>query len=98
MNLIAINWEKGANSFALLYFYTMRLVDTVGDFTNMFIRKAVNTGLMSLTKLDVVGHSLGAHAAGYGMKWNMRNFFWLCSIVFSCYFSWKILTTRIWFV
>lgn len=61
-----MNWEKGANSCALLYFYTMRLVETVGDFTNIFIRKAANAGLMGLTNLDVVGHSLGAHATGYG--------------------------------
>lgn len=56
--------------------------------------KAVNAGLMTLTKLDVVGHSLGAHAAGYGDG----TFSWLLSndLITRCqYFGWKVSTT--WF-
>lgn len=66
VNLIIVNWLKGAET--MLYNVARGRVKMVADRINKFIEFLVELGGMEYSDLTVIGHSLGAHMAGIGMR------------------------------
>lgn len=66
INLIAINWEQAASP--LDYFVVKRRVNVVGKFTAKLIDSMVESKIIKLKDLSIIGFSLGAHAAGIGKQ------------------------------
>lgn len=62
INLIEVNWLRGAYNPS--YFPSARRVPSVGEAIAKFI--GLNQEKFNLELLTIVGHSLGAHAAGFG--------------------------------
>lgn len=63
INLIEVIWKKGSSN--PTYFPCANRVSSVGKTVAKFIH--FNREHIDLNKLIIIGHSLGAHAAGYGM-------------------------------
>lgn len=66
LNVIEVDWSKDSNNFA--YCPSARRVPSVGETIAKFIE--FNREHINLDKLIIVGHSLGAHVAGYGVHFN----------------------------
>lgn len=66
VNLIAVNWEKSSHT--LNYLDAANRVDPIGVHVARLIDFLVETQLASLDDIQVIGFSLGAHAAGYAGK------------------------------
>lgn len=62
VNIISIDWAPGASSNYLKATANSRLA---GAQVHRFLRFLVNKGHLNLDELRVVGHSIGAHVAGY---------------------------------
>lgn len=60
-NVITVDWADGANS---NYLFSAYRVGKVGAFIAMTIDNLVNSKHIDLNTLTIIGHSLGAHAAG----------------------------------
>jgi len=68
MNLIGIDWSKGAGT--LLYNVAVGRVPLVGNTVGEFIMSAINSNIIQRPdQVHVVGHSLGAHIAGFVGKY-----------------------------
>ncbi|XP_055859355.1 phospholipase A1 VesT1.02-like [Episyrphus balteatus] len=65
-NVISVNWSNKANK--LNYATSAKYVPDVGKIVAQMIDFLVTKGKMSMKTLNVFGHSLGAHAAGYAGK------------------------------
>lgn len=63
INLIKVDWKKG--SWNPTYFPSAKRVSSVGKTVAKFIE--FNREHIDLDKLIIIGHSLGAHVAGYGI-------------------------------
>ncbi|XP_031639650.1 phospholipase A1 4-like, partial [Contarinia nasturtii] len=61
-NLISINWRKGAS---YTYMCAHQFVESVGNLAGDFIYRASNAQKMNLSTVEIIGHSLGAHVAGF---------------------------------
>lgn len=68
VNLIEVNWLQGA--YNLAYFPSAARVSSVGKTIGKFI--GLNQGKFKLEEFIIVGHSLGAHAAGFGRNENIK--------------------------
>lgn len=66
VNVIGVDWSLGSQD--PLYFNSARNAEHVGKIVGKFIEQAVNDGLINLDKVELIGHSLGAHASGFGTK------------------------------
>lgn len=66
VNLIIVNWLKGAET--MLYNVVRGRVNMIADRVNKFMEFLVESGGMKYSNLTVIGHSLGAHIAGIGLK------------------------------
>lgn len=64
VNLIRINWKDGASHIA--YPESAARVKQVGEYVAQFIAEIV-PGKISVERITLVGHSLGAQCAGFGM-------------------------------
>lgn len=64
VNLIEVNWLRGA--YSPTYINSAKRVSSVGKTVSKFI--ALNKDKINLEKLVIVGHSLGAQAAGFGIE------------------------------
>lgn len=64
VNYIAINWEKGANTY--MYNRARGRVQAVAEYTAKFIDFLAKSGGMQFKDLIVIGFSLGAHISGIG--------------------------------
>lgn len=64
VNLIRINWSKGA---AGCYRAASMRVEEIGAYVGYFIKNVI---LHHTTedKIQLIGHNLGAHSAGFGTK------------------------------
>lgn len=62
MNFIAVNWQKGSDVYNYLTARgrVLAVAEQVAKFVDFMSKRA----WMSLGKLTIVGHSLGAHVAG----------------------------------
>ncbi|KAG4073216.1 hypothetical protein HA402_005751 [Bradysia odoriphaga] len=64
INLIGIDWSKGANTWN--YIAAVARTATVGSAVGQFILEAIRNRLIAdPDSIHVIGHSLGAHAAGF---------------------------------
>lgn len=81
INLIEVIWKKGSSN--PTYFPSANRVSSVGKTVAKFIH--FNCEHIDLNKLIIIGHSLGAHAAGYGMIPNriFMNYFYFQIIYLS---------------
>jgi len=72
MNVISVNWETLANlataSGGICYDVASQSTRLVGQKTAKFIEYLVKHGYTTLDKVHVLGHSLGAHCAGFTGK------------------------------
>lgn len=84
-----MNWSKGANNPA--YLPSVNRVMGVGRTVAKFI--VTNLKHIDLDQLIIVGHSLGAHAAGYGTIIYDKIF--LKIYIHYSIFSREILTTKL---
>lgn len=64
VNVIAVNWRDLSDDD---YVGARRRIDAVGSYVAQFIDYLVNRGNLKLKDFVLIGHSLGAHAAGIGM-------------------------------
>lgn len=71
INLIEVDWFKGA--YNPLYCPSAKRVPNVGETVAKFIGH--NHLKLNLNKLIIVGHSLGAHAAGFGKNMILSTLF-----------------------
>lgn len=67
-----INWRDGASYYT--YSGSAERVKEVGNYLANFINELLDAGKISIDKLSLVGHSLGAHCAGFGTKLNLQHF------------------------
>ncbi|XP_055916674.1 phospholipase A1-like [Eupeodes corollae] len=65
-NVISVNWSKKAGK--LIYSTSASYVPDVGEIVAQMVDFLVAKGGMSIKTLNLIGHSLGAHAAGYAGK------------------------------
>lgn len=65
INLFIVDWGAGANTFN--YIMARRRVEAVGRYMAQFIDFLYREGGLDLSTTHLIGHSLGAHASGYGM-------------------------------
>jgi pancreatic triacylglycerol lipase len=65
-NIIAVDWAAGAKT--INYFWARKRVKDTGRTVANFIKFLVAHGGLSLDSLTLVGHSLGAHVAGFAGK------------------------------
>ena len=65
MNVIAVDWEKGAKWPYMRAVANSRLV---GIQAAKFITFLVQMGNTGVSKIHMIGHSLGAHIAGYASQ------------------------------
>ncbi|XP_052066885.1 pancreatic triacylglycerol lipase-like [Mytilus californianus] len=63
LNVIAVNWEKGADN--LIYAKAAANTRVVGAIIGELLKNLHSTGHSSYSKFHLVGHSLGAHISGY---------------------------------
>lgn len=63
VNLIGIDWTGAQDPF---YVFSTLRVQRVGKAVAKLIGSAVLTNYIDLNNVELIGHSLGAHAAGYG--------------------------------
>lgn len=66
VNLIAVNWEKSSRT--LNYIAARNRVEPIGTYVASFIDFLVNNRLAALDDINLIGFSLGAHAAGIAGK------------------------------
>lgn len=64
VNFIAVNWREGADT--LNYAAARSRVNRVGSYIAQFIDYLVIRSNLELKDFSLVGHSLGAHVAGFG--------------------------------
>ncbi|XP_037042901.1 pancreatic lipase-related protein 2-like isoform X2 [Bradysia coprophila] len=68
MNLIGIDWSAGSST--LNYYKAMQRTPTVGSAVGQFIMGAIRNRLITNPySIHIVGHSLGAHVAGFVGKY-----------------------------
>lgn len=67
INFISINWEKGITSWIDVDATKMR-IEQVGGYILDFIEKMSEQKLINLSNVEMIGHCVGAHIAGWGMK------------------------------
>lgn len=68
MNLIGIDWSKGSST--IIYSRAVERTPIVGRSVGQFIMSAIKNNLISgPNAIHVVGHSLGAHIAGFVGKY-----------------------------
>ena len=66
MNLIFVDWSNGARK--IRYWQPATNGEIVGAQIGKFIISTINEGINTIDDFYVVGHSLGAHIAGYAGK------------------------------
>lgn len=66
VNLIGVDWTEGSQD--PIYVHSAHRVEHVGEIVGKFIERAADEGLINLNKVELIGHSLGAHASGFGIK------------------------------
>lgn len=64
VNFIAVNWQKGSST--INYFAARGRVKPVAMHLAELINFLVNKHELNLSRVTLVGHSLGAHVAGIG--------------------------------
>lgn len=64
--MIAVNWERSSHT--LNYIAARNRVEPIGTYVASFIDFMVNNKLASLDDINLIGFSLGAHAAGIAGK------------------------------
>ncbi|XP_066247592.1 phospholipase A1-like [Euwallacea similis] len=65
VNLVIVNWDDIAAS---LYVHASSSVGPIGQYTGQFIKNISAAYKYALNKVSIVGHSLGAHIAGFAGK------------------------------
>ncbi|KAG4070813.1 hypothetical protein HA402_011039 [Bradysia odoriphaga] len=71
MNLIGIDWTKGSSG---RYNTALERTPTVGSAVGQFITNSIESSLITdPDSIHVVGHSLGAHVAGFAGKYMAAN-------------------------
>lgn len=66
VNLIEIHWEQGARHAA--YVISAKRVEQVGNYIAQYIYNLTHANLIEMANITLVGHSLGAQCASFGMK------------------------------
>lgn len=64
--MIAVNWERSSHT--LNYIAARNRVEPIGTYVASFIDFLINNKLASLNDINLIGFSLGAHAAGIAGK------------------------------
>lgn len=72
VNFISVHWEKGSHE--INYFCSRDRVNEVGEYVARFIDFMSKEFVMIVSKLAIIGHSLGAHAAGIGKEIERKNY------------------------
>lgn len=67
INLFALNWDKGAMDADYAKSAT-KFVPRVGKWLGKFIHGAIQHNKLHLDKIELIGHSLGAHISSYGIE------------------------------
>ena len=67
VNVIAVNWEKGANS--VDYRQSVSNARVVGALIGEFMKALQSSTGSPYSSMHLIGHSLGAHVAGYAGEW-----------------------------
>ena len=67
VNVIAVNWEKGADS--VNYQQSVANTRVVGALIGEFMKELHSATGASYSSMHLIGHSLGAHVAGYAGEW-----------------------------
>ena len=67
INVIAVNWEKGADS--VDYRQSAANARVVGALIGEFMKTLHWTSFVTYDKMHLIGHSLGAHVAGHAGEW-----------------------------
>lgn len=65
-NVIAVNWQNGAKS--INYFKSVANTRVVGAATAFFLKRLHQFTGLQFSQIHIIGHSLGAHAAGFAGK------------------------------
>ncbi|XP_076055979.1 uncharacterized protein LOC143034020 isoform X2 [Oratosquilla oratoria] len=67
-NVISVDWPAGTSLFELSYTYTTGLLPKVGYDSATLISNLSEISGLKLSSIHVIGHSLGAHIAGFAGK------------------------------
>ncbi|XP_058467030.1 pancreatic triacylglycerol lipase-like [Malaya genurostris] len=70
-NVINVDWGAGANT--INYITARNRVDAVGEIVSRMIDTLVSASGTSRNSISIIGHSLGAHAAGNAGKYQSGN-------------------------
>jgi len=63
MNVIAVEWKKGA--YPLNYLQAVANTRLVSRMVAHFLQQMKSTRGLDMSQVHIIGHSLGAHIAGY---------------------------------
>lgn len=66
IDLIGVDWTEGSND--PFYIHSAYRVKRVGKAVAGFIGQIIQKRLINGNKLELIGHSLGAHVSGFGEK------------------------------
>lgn len=64
IDLIGVDWTEGSSD--PFYIHSAHRVKCVGKAVARFIGHIIQKGLINVNKLELIGHSLGAHVSGFG--------------------------------
>ncbi|XP_035206591.1 pancreatic lipase-related protein 2-like [Stegodyphus dumicola] len=75
-NVFVVNWSKGAGAPPYILLEYQKVSDNTrvaGAEVGYFIQKLIAATKLNPKRVHVIGHSLGAHVAGYAGKWFKNN-------------------------
>lgn len=67
-NVISVDWPAGTSWFLLSYYSAVANVPYVGLDTTLLLKSLITHKALNLKDIHFIGHSLGAHVAGFASK------------------------------
>lgn len=66
--MISVDWPAGTSWFLPTYYTAVANVPYVGQDTTLLLKSLITHRALNLNDVHFIGHSLGAHVAGFSSK------------------------------